>query len=147
MFGLGSFSRRTEPRLGGCALAEARAPSAIEPTAWLPSELEPGAPKVAVWESLVSWHLGEGCSLPAEQDSASVSDAELAGASSIFFASPSLFFFFADPDDSGDAEEGDPDEVGVAAIRILLAAAAAGDRAVCRWASAASACWPLSSAC
>lgn len=57
------------------------------------------------------------------------------------------FFFFADPDDSGDAEEGDPDEVGVAAIRILLAAAAAGDRAVCRWASAASACWPLSSAC
>jgi hypothetical protein len=48
MFGLGGFSRRMEPAPGGCALAVARAPSAIPATAWLPSELAPGAPKVAV---------------------------------------------------------------------------------------------------
>ena len=32
-----------------------------------------------MWESLLSWHLGQGCALPAEHDSAeTVSDAELA---------------------------------------------------------------------
>lgn len=82
MFGLGSFYRTREPEPGRFLLAPSSPQVAASnssghstqstpdsclaaPTSWRESDLAASSPKVAVWECLISWHLGHGCTLPA----------------------------------------------------------------------------------
>ena len=93
MFGLGSFRRSSEPEPGHCWLASATSTAAavegtgdshltscLNPTEWSERDLCPSSPKAAVWECLINWHLGHGCTMTAAtRDSPSApTDLELA---------------------------------------------------------------------